>query len=156
MYSSPTLFTGCNCPLSPSTYNSVLPIGLPMGAATCPSSCCNACAAFSPGSSHTLQPTTVSVGPYSFTKLACGSSSSFHFFNFCAPSCSPPITIRCEAWHGVAALSTYSSASRCAGVSLNNSPWRCLWLWLWPFTFAWPWPFSLPLLPLLPLLLLLS
>src|SRR5271154_2828875 len=90
IYSSPTLFTGCTCsPSSPSTYTCVFPIGLPIGALACPSN------SFNPASSlsvHTLQPTTVSVGPYSFTNVAAGNSSRFHLPSRSAPSCSPPTT----------------------------------------------------------------
>src|SRR5258708_6298582 len=88
-----------------------------MGAATLPSlSVSSLC---SPNS-HTLQPTTVSVGPYSFTNRVAGSHSSFHRRSRSAPSCSPPTTTTCRPLDTSFSRSTYSSASRCAGVILKR------------------------------------
>src|SRR5205085_10801438 len=69
---------------------------------------------------HTLHPTTVSVGPYSFTNRASGNHSCFHLLTRSPPNCSPPITTTCRLVLVSTLRSTYSSASKCAGVILNS------------------------------------
>src|SRR5215210_2456310 len=117
MYNSPTLCHGSNCRSPPSTYNSVFPIGRPIGAAVSPSNCASS---VSSRSHHTLQPTTASVGPYSLTNRARGSNSCFQRRSNGALNCSPPSTSTCAARPTACGRSTYCSASRCAGVSLNS------------------------------------
>src|SRR5215208_4836479 len=89
-----------------------------MGAAALSANCS------SPASSDSVQmvqPTTASVGPYSLTNVAPGSSSRFHLSSSGAPNCSPPTTTTCAACPASSGRSTYCRASRCAGVNLKSS-----------------------------------
>ncbi len=92
--------------------------GLPMGAAALSANCSRPPAS---DSVQVVQPTTASVGPYSLTKAAWGSSSRFHFVSSAAPSCSPPTTMMWPAVPTCAGRTTYCNASKCAGVSLKSS-----------------------------------
>src|SRR5215471_16360714 len=118
MHNSPTTPTGANSPSSSTTYNCVFAIGRPIG--TPPASPFSSLSSSSSFTSYTQHPTTVSVGPYSFTNRVPFASSRHHLTSSHF-SASPPITST-PALPLPPPYPANSSATnpRCAGVSFTT------------------------------------